>query len=55
MCSKGCERPAAPGQNYCRPCHAAYMRDWRRREAARRAADREAAVEYRMARMLAKH
>lgn len=30
-CARGCGRPRdRKGQRYCRPCHAEYMRGWRR-------------------------
>ncbi len=31
LCSQCTDRPAKKGGSYCAPCHAAYMREWRRR------------------------
>jgi hypothetical protein len=33
LCSR-CDEPAAPGQNHCRKCQAAYMRAYRKRQMA---------------------
>ncbi len=30
LCSKCQSQEPAPGQRYCRICHAAYMREWRK-------------------------
>jgi hypothetical protein len=35
-CSKDCGRNARPGQRTCSECHAAYMREYRRRVGERR-------------------
>jgi hypothetical protein len=35
-CSKKCGRDAKPGQKYCRECHAAYMREFRKSNLARK-------------------
>lgn len=51
MRCSGCDKPNdREGQRYCRRCHAAYMRDWRRQRTAELAALRRVTRETRLLR-----